>query len=109
MQPKRTSSAKKTKRQSAASASKRKVDSDVGDSSLEVDLKRIKADPDEDEGRGDNGEMFEGDDYEGLPPFEDDFDDSVAGGSGQGTSGDNKGRQRSFQDVPLGVLPFLFI
>ena len=90
---KRSSSVKKTKRQSAVAAAKRKVDPEVGDSSLEVDLKRIKADPDEDDGRGDNGEMFEGDDYEGLPPFEDDFDDSVAGGSGQGTSGgDVKGR-----------------
>ena len=65
---------------------------------MEVDLKRIKADPDEDDGRGggggggDNGEMFEGDDYEGLGQFDDDFDEG-AGNSGAGTSGgDGKGR-----------------
>jgi len=43
--PKRTSSAKKAKRQSLASTSKRKVDPDASDVALEVDLKRIKADP----------------------------------------------------------------
>ena len=106
---KRTSAVKKAKRQSISaslSASKRKVDNDGVDNSMEVDIKRIKADPDEVVGRGgggdDNGDLYEGgadgDDYEGLGQFDDDaadFDDSGAGGSGAGTSGgDNKGRQK---------------
>jgi hypothetical protein len=106
---KRTSTVKKAKRQnisaSLSAASKRKGENDGVDSSMEVDIKRIKADPDEIVGRGgggdDNGDLYEGgadgDDYEGLGQFDDDtadFDDSGAGGSGAGTSGvDNKGRQ----------------
>ena len=92
---KRHASVKKSKRSHTSSVSKRKVDPDILDSSLEVDIKRIKADPDDDDG-GDNGELFEGgDDYPGLGGFDDDnadFDDSGAGASGAGTSAENKGR-----------------
>jgi hypothetical protein len=88
--PKRSAAAKKSKRQSFATTSKRKAEAETSDVTLEVDLKRIKADPDEDVGRGggggDNGEMFEGDDYEGLGQFDDDFEEG-AGNSGAGTSG----------------------
>ncbi len=109
LQSKRMTSVKKIKRQNVSTplmaSSKRKVDPQGGDSSLEVDIKRIKADPDAGSGGGgadDNGDLFEGgadgEDYEGLGQFDDDvadFDDSVAGGSGAGTSGgDNKGRQK---------------
>ena len=105
----RMSSVKKVKRQNVSStplmaSAKRKGDIQGGDSSLEVDIKRIKADPDAGSGGGadDNGDLFEGgadgEDYEGLGQFDDDgadFDDSVAGGSGAGTSGgDNKGRRK---------------
>ena len=102
--PKRSAAAKKSKRQSFAATSKRKAETEASDVTLEVDLKRIKADPDEDDGRGggggggggDNGEMFEGDDYEGLGQFEDDFDEGAAN-SGAGTSGgDGKGRPQPF-------------
>jgi hypothetical protein len=96
---KRHSTVKKAKRShmSSSSLSKRKVDPDILDSSLEVDIKRIKADPDDDDG-GDNGELFEGgDDYQGIGGFDDDnadFDDSGAGASAAGTSAENKGRFR---------------
>jgi hypothetical protein len=111
LQSKRISSIKKIKRQNVSTplmaSSKRKGDPQGGDSSLEVDIKRIKAEPDAGSGGGgggadDNGDLFEGgadgEDYEGLGQFDDDgadFDDSVGGGSGAGTSGgDNKGRQK---------------
>lgn len=104
--PKRSAANKKSKRQSFAATSKRKaVEAETSDVTMEVDLKRIKADPDEDDGRGgagggggggDNGEMFEGDDYEGLGQFDDDFDEG-AGNSGAGTSGgDGKARVGGF-------------
>jgi hypothetical protein len=79
LQSKRMSSVKKVKRQNVPTplmaSSKRKGDSQGGESSLEVDIKRIKADPDAGSGGGgggadDNGDLFEGgadgEDYEGL-------------------------------------------
>ena len=90
-----------------SSASKRKVDNDGVDSSMEVDIKRIKADPDEvvgrDEGGDDNEDLYKGgideDGYEGLGQFDDDtsanFVDSGEGVSEAGTSGgDDKGSQK---------------
>jgi hypothetical protein len=71
---------------------------------MEVDLKRIKTDPDEDDVTGgDNGELFEGgggddDDYDGLGQFDDQFDDS--GAAGPSGSGDSKGKQSPNPGLP---------
>ena len=92
---KRTSSAiKRGKRQKTSSVSNRISDNDDADSSTEVDIKRIKADPDEAVRIEEN--LFAEDCDEGLDQFDDDeanFDDSGTGEVGTGTSrSENRGK-----------------